>query len=424
MNETSLSGRIVDPSQGLDGPGTIRVRDGRIVSCEPGTPVSVDHGSLVIAPGLLDMRVFVGEPGSEHRETIRSAGEAAVAGGVTTFVTMPDTSPPVDDVALVEFMSRTGRTDSPAKVRPAAALTRGLRGTAMAELYLLSEAGAVALTDGAREVADPALMRRLLAYTSDFDALVMQTNRNAALEGRGVMNEGRMSARLGLPGIPREAETVSLERDLRLLRATGCRYHAATVTTADSVDLIRRAKAEGLNVTASTPVTHATLNENDVDGYRTFLRLSPPLREEDDRLAVVEGLADGTIDAIVSGHDPQDVDTKRLPFAEAADGAIGLETLLAATLRLYHADALTLSQVIDRLSCAPARILRLEGGSLAPGMPADFVVFDPDEPWQVLEADIRSRSKNTPYENARFSGRVRRTYVDGDCVFDREEAEQ
>ena len=422
MSEMRYRGRIVDPSQGLDGPGVLHVRDGRVVSCGPSEEAAEDLGERIIAPGLIDMRVFVGEPGSEHRETIRSAGEAAVAGGVTSFVTMPDTSPVVDDVALVEFIQSTAREQCAARIHPAASLTRGMRGEEMAELRLLHEAGAVALTDGRREVADAALMRRLMTYARDFDALVMQTNRHAGLEGNGVMNEGRMSARLGLPGIPREAEIISLERDLRLLRLTGGRYHAATVSTAASVELIRLAKRDGLQVSASAPVTHATLNENDVDGYRTFFRLSPPLRGEADRQAVVEGLADGTLDALVSGHDPQDVDTKRLPFAEAADGAIGLETLLPASLRLYHGGDLNLPALIDRLSCAPARILGIEGGTLAPGGIADFIVFDPFEPWQLREEDLRSRSKNSPYENARFSGRVHRTHVGGRCVFDLEAA--
>lgn len=415
-------GRIVDPSQGLDGPGVLVVQGGRVVSCGPlapgvAPPDTVDLGSLVIAPGFVDLRVFTGEPGARHRETIRSAGEAAVAGGVTSLLVMPDTEPPIDEPSLVEFVSRTGEAASPARVHPAGALTRGLEGRDMAELRLMHRSGALAFTDGRRDVADSGLVRRLMSYTRDFDGLYMTTNRDAALAGGGVVNEGRVATRMGLAGVPKEAEIVALERDLRLVRLTGARYHAATVSTAEGIDLVRRAKGDGLPVSCSVPVTHATLNENDVDGYRTFFKLSPPLRHEDDRQAVIEGLADGTVDALVSAHDPQDVDTKRLPFAEAADGAIGLETLFAAAMRLVHDDRLALGRAIELLSAGPARVLGVDTGTLAPGAPADFAVLDPDEPWQLREGDLRSRSKNTPFENARFSGRVRATYVAGREAF-------
>ena len=411
---------ICDPSQGLDGPAGLVVQGGTVVACGPNVAMPPDTVTLreTIVPGFVDLRVFVGEPGSEHRETLRSAGEAAVAGGVTTFVTMPDTEPVVDDAALVEFMRRTGDTDALARVLPAAALTRGLEGRAMAEMRLMHEAGAAAFTDGRHGIADSGLMKRLLTYTRDFGGLVMTTARDASLAGGGVMNSGRVATRLGLPGIPREAEIIALERDLRLVRLTGGRYHAATVSTAESVAILARAKADGLPVTCSATVAHATLNENDVEGYRTYFKLSPPLRHEDDRQAVIAGLADGTIDALCSGHDPQDADTKRRPFAEAADGAIGLETLFAATMRLVHDGALTLSRAVELLACAPARVLGRPFGTLAPGAPADFAAIDPDEPWQLREEDLRSRSVNTCYENARFSGRVRATYVAGRLVFE------
>ena len=415
--------RICDPSQGLDGPAGLVVQAGEVVACGPDVALPPDTVTLreTIVPGFVDLRVFVGEPGSEHRETLRSAGEAAVAGGVTAFVTMPDTEPVVDDAALVEFIRRTGESDSAARVLPAAALTRGLEGRAMAEMRLMHEAGAVAFTDGRRDIADAGLMKRLLTYTRDFGGLVMTTNRDASLAGQGVMNAGRVATRLGLPGIAREAEIIALERDLRLVRLTRGRYHAATVSTAESVEIIRRVKADGLPVTASATVAHATLNENDVEGYRTYFKLSPPLRHEDDRLAVVEGLADGTIDALCSGHDPQDADTKRRPFAEAADGAIGLETLFAATMRLVHDGAFPLSRAVELLAGGPARVLGKPLGTLAPGSAADFALIDPDEPWQLTEDALRSRSANTCYENARFSGRVRATYVAGRQAFEVDE---
>ena len=415
-------GRVCDPSQGLDGPARLVVRGGTVVACGPGAELPPDTVRVdgVIVPGFVDLRVFVGEPGSEHRETIGSAGRAAVAGGVTSFLVMPDTDPPIDAAALVEFVRRTGDAHSPARVLCAGALTSGLQGRAMAEMRLMHEAGAVAFTDGRRDIETASLMKRLLSYGRDFGALVMTTNREPSLAGSGVMNAGRVATRLGLAGIAREAEIIALERDMRLVRLTGGRYHAATLSTAESVEIVRRAKRDGLAVTCSATAPHATLNENDVEGYRTFFKLSPPLRHEDDRQAIVEGLADGTIDALCSGHDPQDADTKRLPFAEAADGAIGLETLFAAAMRLVHGERITLSRAVELLSTAPARILGLSAGTLASGAPADFAVVDPDEPWQLSEADLRSRSRNTPYENARLSGRVRATYVAGSKVFEAE----
>ena len=410
---------VCDPSQGLDGPAGLVVRAGRVVACGPDVALPPDTVTLpyTIVPGFVDLRVFTGEPGSEHRETLASAGEAAVSGGVTSFLHMPDTDPVIDDAALVEFVLSRGAA-SPARVLPAAALTRGLHGEQMAEMRLMHEAGALAFTDGRRDIADAGLLKRLLTYGRDFGALVMTTNRERSLAGSGVMNGGKVATRLGLPGIPREAEVIALERDLRLVRMTGGRYHAATISTGESVEAIRRCKRDGVPVTCSATVAHATLNENDVEGYRTYFKLSPPLRHEDDRQAVIEGLADGTIDALCSGHDPQDADTKRRPFAEAADGAIGLETLFAAAMRLVHDERLTLSRVVDLLACAPARILGIEAGTLAPGSPADFAAVDPDEPWQLTEESLRSRSANTCYENARFSGRVVQTFVGGHRVYE------
>ncbi|CAN5245093.1 dihydroorotase [soil metagenome] len=417
--------RIVDPSRNLDAPGAVIVADRRIVAAgpeaaraaRPADAEIVDCRGAVVAPGLVDMRVFVGAPGAEHRETFASAGQAAAAGGVTSIVTMPETDPVIDDVALVDFISRRARDEAEVRVFPAAALTKGLAGREMTELGLLKEAGAVAFTDGRRTLTDAAVMRRALTYGRDFGALIMHHTADPDLIGNGVMNEGEVATRLGLAGIPREAEVIVVERDIRLAGLTRGRYHAAQLSCGASLDVIRRAKSEGLAVTCGVSINHLTLNENDICSYRTFFKLSPPLRHEDDRMAMVAGLADGTVDVIVSGHDPQDVDTKRHPFAEAADGAVGLETLLAAALRLVQSGDVDMLTLFRALSTRPAEILGLEVGRLAPGAPADLVVVDVDAPWVVDADTLRSRSKNTPFEGARFQGRVMRTLVAGRTVY-------
>jgi dihydroorotase len=304
-------------------------------------------------------------------------------------------------------------------VRPAAALTKGLGGHEVTEIGLLSEAGAIAFTDGARSVTNAQVMRRALTYARDFGALVLHHVEDPDLVGDGVMNEGELSTRLGLHGIPREAETVMLERDIRLVRLTGGRYHAAMISCADSAEIMRAAKGRGLAVTCGVSVNNLALNENDIGDYRTFLKLSPPLRHEDDRQAVIAALAEGVIDVIVSDHNPQDVETKRLPFAEAADGAVGLETLLSASLRLVHAGEITLPRLLRALSTRPAEILGLPGGRLRKGAPADLVLFDPDAPYVLDKRMLRSRSKNTPFDEARLDGQVTITMVRGRIVFDR-----
>lgn len=417
--------RIVDPSRGIDENGTVIVEGRKIVAAgaaarNQGIPDGasvIDCTGRTIIPGLVDGRVFIGEPGAEHRETIASAGLAAAAGGVTSIVMMPDTDPVIDDIALVEFIMRTARETASVNVFPAAAITKRLAGQEMTEFGLMREAGAVAFTDGHHTIGSALVMRRALTYARDFDAVIAHETQDAALASSGVMNEGLYASWLGLPGIPREAEAIPLERDLMLARLTGGKYHAAKISTAMSAAAIARAKADGANVTAGVSINHLSLNENDVGEYRTFFRLSPPLRSEDDRLAMVEALKDGTIDIVVSSHDPQDVDTKRLPFADAADGAIGLETLLSAALRLYHNGDVPLLRLVEVLSTAPAKLFGLAGGTLKPGAPADLVVVDLEEPWIVQESAIRSRSKNTCFEGARLQGKVLQTMVAGRTVF-------
>lgn len=417
--------RIVDPSRGLDERGSVIVEGKKIAAAgadalNQGAPEGatvIDCAGKAIIPGLIDARVFIGEPGAEHRETIASASHAAAAGGVTSLVMMPDTNPVIDDVALVEFVLRTARDTAIVNVLPAAAITRGLAGREMTEFGLLSEAGAAFFTDGRHTIASSAVMRRALTYARDFGATIVHETQDADLAAAGVMNEGLYASWLGLPGIPREAEAIPLERDLRLARLTGGAYHAAKISTAMAAEAIARAKREGANISAGVSIHNLALNENDVGEYRTFFRLSPPLRAEDDRLAMVEALRDGTIDIIVSSHDPQDVDTKRLPFADAEAGAIGLETLLGAALRLYHNEEIPLIRLVEALSTGPAKLFGLQGGSLRPGAPADLALVDLDEPWIVREADIVSRSKNTCFEGARLQGKVLQTMVAGRTVF-------
>lgn len=417
--------RIVDPSRGINEYGAVVVAGGKIKAASakahnqgaPDGAEIIDCTGNLIIPGLVDSRVFIGEPGAEHRETIASASHAAAAGGVTSVIMMPDTHPVIDDPALVEFVLRTARETAVVNVHPAAAVTKGLEGQEMTEFGLLRQSGAVAFTEGRNTIANPLVVRRALTYARDFGAVLALEAQDADLSRGGVMNEGLYASWLGLPGIPSEAEIIPLERDLRLARLTGGAYHAAKLSTAVSADAVARAKSDGAQVTAGVSINHLALNEIDVGEYRTFFRLSPPLRTEEDRLAMVEALRSGAVDIISSSHDPQDVDTKRLPFADAATGAIGLETLLAVALRLHHNGDVPLLRLIDALSTAPARLFGLPGGTLAPGAPADLAVVDLDFPWVVREADLRSRSKNTCYEGARLQGKVLQTMVAGRTVF-------
>lgn len=417
--------RIVDPSRDLDESGTVIVEGDKIAAAgatalNQGVPEGaerVDCSGLVIAPGLVDARVHIGEPGNEHRETIASASQAAAAGGVTSLVMMPDTNPSIDDVALVEFALRTARDTAVVNVHPAAAITKGLAGQEMTEFGLMRGAGAVMFTDGRNTVANSMVMRRALTYARDLGAVIAHETNDRDLAGSGVMNEGLFASWLGLPGIPREAELIPLERDLALARLTDGKYHAAKISTAMAATALARAKNDSDNISAGISINNLSLNENDVGEYRTFFRLSPPLRAEEDRLAMIEAVKEGTIDIIVSSHDPQDVDTKRLPFADAADGAIGLETLFAAALRLVHSGDVGLLRLVEVLSTAPARLFGIDGGTLAPGNPADMIIADIDRPWVVEETNLRSRSKNTAFEGARLQGMVLQTLVAGRTVF-------
>ncbi|CAN7320058.1 dihydroorotase [Rhizobium sp. LjRoot254] len=426
MTTTVLqNARIIDPSRNLDEIGTIVIRNGKILASgkdalNQGVPEAAivrDCRNLVAVPGLIDARVFTGEPGGEHRETIASAGRAAAAGGVTSFIMMPDTDPVIDDIALVEFVRKNARDASPVRIYPAAALTKGLDSDEMTEIGLLKDAGAVAFTNGRHPLHNAQVLRRALTYAREFGAVISMETRDEHLGVGGVMNEGLLASWLGLSGIPREAEIIPLERDLRIATLTGGRYHAAQISVPGSVEAINTAKSRGAKVTSGISINNLALNENDIGEYRSFFKLYPPLRSEDDRTAMVEALNKGEIEIIVSSHDPQDVDTKRLPFAEAADGAVGLETMLAAALRLHHDESVSLMRLIDAMSSAPARIFGLPGGTLKPGTAADITLIDLDEPWICVKDQLVSRSKNTPFEDARFSGRAVATYVGGEEVY-------
>ena len=417
--------RIIDPASGFDGPGELMV-DGETIAdfganlfggSPPNDAKVIDGGGHVLAPGLVDMRVQLREPGEEHKETIKSASQAAVKGGVTTMVALPNTNPVADDPAVVEYVARKARLLSLAKVFVYGAATKGLRGEELAEIGLLKESGALAFTDGTQSIANAGVMKKALSYADTFGTFVIQHAEEPSLSG-GVMNAGDTATRLGLAGIPREAEIIMLERDLRLVEMTGAQYHAAHISTAASVDLIAHAKIKGLKVTCDTAPFYFGLNELSVTGYRSFAKLSPPLRSEDDRQAIAQGVQDGTIDIIASDHAPQDQDTKRLPFAHAAFGGSGLETLLAASLELYHSTGLPLIDILAKLTSAPADLLGLDVGRLSKGAPADMVLFNPDTAWKVVADDFLSKSKNSPFDGRPVQGKVLRTVVDGRTVFE------
>jgi len=420
-----INARLVDPAGGLDGKGAVLVNGEIIADVGPGlfqggVPAGIDVVDCqghVLAPGLVDMRVQLREPGEEHKETLRSAGEAAVAGGVTSMVCLPNTDPVIDDVATVEFVARRARKNGLAKVYPYAAATKNLEGKELSEMGMLAEAGALAFTDGTKAIRNALVLRRALSYAANFRLLIVQHPEEPSLAEGGAMNEGEIATRMGLSGITPMAEAMMLERDMRLVAMTGGRYHAAHVSTAEGIDIIRQAKARGLAVTCDTAPPYFALNELAVGDYRTFAKLSPPLRSEEDRQAVVAGLVDGTIDAVASDHAPQDQDSKRLPFAQAEFGGVGLETLLAVTLELFHNGHLSLIEALGLVTHAPAEILGLPAGRLKVGHAADLVLFDPARPWKVEPDKFKSKSKNSPFDGRPVQGVALRTVVDGRTVF-------
>lgn len=424
-----INARVIDPESVLDAAATpkggVLTNDARVMAIGPdifatGTPDGaeiVDCAGAVLTPGLVDMRVDFCEPGNEHKEDIESGSRAAAAGGVTAVVTLPDTDPAIDNASVLEFVARRARDVKLVKVFAYATVTRNADSNEIVEMGLLKEAGAVAFTNGRGAVANAKTLSRALKYALAFDALVVQHPEEPTLANGGVMQSGELATRLGLPGIPREAETIMLDRDLALVKMTGGRYHAAHISTAGGVARIRAAKAAGLNVTCDTAPPYFALNELAVGEYRTFAKLSPPLRTEEDRQAVVAGLADGTIDCIASDHLPQDQEAKRLPFELAEPGAAGLESLLALTLELVHNEHLDLSAALAKVTARPAELLNLPVGRLHVGGAADIVIFDPDRPSRIDPDSFTSKSKNSPFDGRLVQGRVLRTIVDGRTIY-------
>ena len=416
---TLANARLVDPEGDRILDGGLVIEGGRIAEVFEGARGGLDCGGRCLAPGIVDIGVKVGEPGERHKESFRTAGAAAAAGGVTTMVTRPDTLPAIDTPEALEFQQRRAVGTSPVNVLPMAALTKGRDGREMTEIGFLMDAGAVAFTD-TRAVADTRVFQRCLSYAAGLGALVVGHPQEPRLSAGACMTTGLYASMLGLPDVPPVAERIGLERDLALAEITGARYHADQISAAAGLPALARAKRAGLRVTAGVSIHHLTLNELDIGDYRTFFKLTPPLRSEDDRVAMVEALAEGLIDVVGSFHTPQDEEEKRLPFEEAASGAVGLETLLPAAMQLHHAGHLTLPALWRALALNPARLLGLDAGRLAPGAPADLVLFDPDTPFVLDRATLRSKSKNTPYDLRRLQGRVLATWVGGREVYRRE----
>ena len=412
--------RLIDPQTGTDALGSLTVEGGLILAINAPAPAGaevVDCGGKCLAPGIVDLGVKIGEPGERHRESFRSAGLAAAAGGVTTIIARPDTHPAIDTPETLEFVTRRAAEASPVRIRHMAALTKGRAGKEMTEIGFLLDAGAIAFTDAEAVSTDTKALSRAFTYARSLGALIIGHPQEPGLSKGAAVTSGKFASLRGLPGVHPMAERMGFDRDMALVEMTGVRYHADQVTSARTLPALERARKNGLKVTAGVSIHHLTLNEIDVGDYRTFFKMTPPLRSEEDRLAMVEAVANGLIDVICSMHTPADEESKRLPYEEAASGAVGLETLLPAAMRLYHAGHLTLPELWRALALNPADLLGLPQGRLAPGAPADLVLFDPDAPFVLDRFTLRSKSKNTPFDGSRMEGKVLATSVGGARVF-------
>ena len=420
-----INGNIIDPHNSINEIGGLIIGDkgqleavGKKVNTNniPSREKVIDLKGKYIFPGLVDMRVFVGEPGFEYKENFRTLSNAALSGGVTSVVTMPNTDPIIDNVSIVDFLKRRGRDKSKINIYPTASLTKGTEGTNMTEFGLLQSKGIIGFTDGTKTIQNTRVMSRIMNSASDLDTLIMQHAEDYELAKDGMINEGIIATKLGLQGIPEMAELIIIDRDLTLLNYINCRYHISQISSGRSVELIKN-KKNNLNFTCGVSINNLSLNENDIGDFRTFLKLSPPLRTEEDRISLVQGLKDETIDVIVSDHKPEDEEQKRLTFAQAATGASGIETLLSLSLELYHNESLKLETIIKALTSNPAKILKINKGNLSVGNDADFCIVDINKPWIVKQENLISKSKNTSIENKKLQGKVTNTFVKGEELF-------
>jgi dihydroorotase len=421
-----INARIINPINDTDEIGGLIIDDqgkikasGKKVTTQnlPSNVEKIDLQKKILIPGLLDMRVFVGEPGFEYKENFRTLSEAAVAGGVTSAVLMPNTHPVIDNVSMVDFLKRRGRDKSKINIFPTASLTKNTSGKEMTEFGLLMKKGIIAFTDGIKTVQNPQVMSRIMNYASQSNSLVIQHAEDAFLSEGGLINEGEISTRLGLKGIPYLAEKIIVERDLSFLEEYKCRYHIAQISSKKTIEVIKKAKHEGKLFTSGVSINNLSLNENDIGDFKTFLKLSPPLRTEDDRVSLVNSINDGTIDVIVSDHKPEDEESKRLTFSKAAAGATGIETLLPLALNLFHNKSVKLNKLLAALTSNPAKILKIDKGTLNKGSDADLCVLDINKPFIVKKNALKSKSKNTPVENKRLQGKVLKTYIKGKIVY-------
>ena len=424
MKEKILTNvRIIAPSQNMDEIGNIVIdEEGKIKSIGKKSSISksaekIDLKGLVAIPGIVDMKAFVGEPGFEYKENFRTLSQAALAGGVTSIVTMPNTKPVIDNVSMVDFIIRRGRDKAKVNLFPCASITRQMEGNQMTELGLFKARAIIGFSDVNKTIQNTELMSRIMNYASDIDVLIMQHAEDYELAKNSCINQGEVATRLGLQGVSDIAERIIIERDLSLLSEFPCRYHINQISSKNSLNVIKKNKSNGIKFSTGVSINNLSLNQNDIGEFRTFLKLSPPLRSEEDRLSLIEGIKNDLINVIVSDHIPEDEESIRLPFAQAATGSIGIETLLSLSLELYHNESLPLEKIIKCLTINPAKILKIDKGSLKEGSDADICIFDLEKPWVVKAEELKSKSKNTAIENRKLQGKVKMTLLQGEVVY-------